>query len=85
MGKIGGKGLGLYLLTASLPLDATMNMDGTCVYLGVTALALAKLYGVEIMDTSLLPMAATIILLSIGAPGRNFADREKKFIVHKKK
>lgn len=53
----------------SLPLGATMNMDGTCVYLGVAVLGLAKLYGVEIMDTNLLPIATSIIVLSVGAPG----------------
>lgn len=62
-------GISRRVYSLSLPLGATMNMDGTCVYLGVAALALAKLYGVEIMDTNLLPIAATIILLSIGAPG----------------
>ena len=57
------------MYSLSLPLGATMNMDGTCVYLGVVALGLAKLYGVQIMDTGLLPIAASIIVLSVGAPG----------------
>ena len=57
------------MYSLSLPLGATMNMDGTCVYLGVFALGLAKLYGVQIMDTGLLPIAASIIVLSVGAPG----------------
>lgn len=62
-------GISRRVYSLSLPLGATMNMDGTCVYLGVTALVLARLYGVEIMDTSLLPIAATIMLLSIGTQG----------------
>lgn len=62
-------GISPRVYSLSLPLGATMNMDGTCVYLGVAALGLAKLYGVEIMDTNLLPIAASIIVLSVGAPG----------------
>ena len=62
-------GISPRVYSLSLPLGATMNMDGTCVYLGVVALGLAKLYGVQIMDTGLLPIAASIIVLSVGAPG----------------
>ena len=62
-------GISPRVYSLSLPLGATMNMDGTCVYLGVFALGLAKLYGVQIMDTGLLPIAASIIVLSVGAPG----------------
>lgn len=62
-------GISPRVYSLSLPLGATMNMDGTCVYLGVFALGLAKLYGVDIMSTSLLPIVASIIILSIGAPG----------------
>ena len=62
-------GISSRVYSLSLPLGATMNMDGTCVYLGVAALGLAKLFGVEIMGASLLPIATSIIVLSIGAPG----------------
>ena len=62
-------GISPKVYSLALPLGATVNMDGTCVYLGVFALGLAKLYGVEIMGTNLLPIAASIILLSVGAPG----------------
>ena len=62
-------GISPRVYSLSLPLGATMNMDGTCVYLGVFALGLAKLYGIDIMSTSLLPIVASIIILSIGAPG----------------
>ena len=62
-------GISPRVYSLSLPLGATMNMDGTCVYLGVAALGLAKLYGVEIVETNLLPIATSIIVLSVGAPG----------------
>ena len=53
----------------SLPLGATINMDGTCIYLSVVALALARIYGVEIPAAALLSVVISIIVLSIGAPG----------------
>lgn len=53
----------------SLPLGATINMDGTCIYLSVVALALARVYGVEIPAAALLSLVISIIVLSIGAPG----------------
>lgn len=53
----------------SLPLGATINMDGTCVYLSVVALALARVYGVEIPPAALLSVVISIIVLSVGAPG----------------
>lgn len=53
----------------SLPLGATMNMDGTCIYLGVFALALARVYGVSINSAMLMSVVMSIIILSIGAPG----------------
>ncbi|MBR5225924.1 MAG: cation:dicarboxylase symporter family transporter [Clostridia bacterium] len=53
----------------SLPLGATVNMDGTCVYLSVFALALARLCGVTIPPAALLSVLISIIVLSAGAPG----------------
>ncbi len=53
----------------SIPLGATINMDGTCIYLAVTGLFLARAYGVEVSGAALLTMAITTVLLSLGAPG----------------
>ncbi|MCR5650956.1 MAG: cation:dicarboxylase symporter family transporter [Lachnospiraceae bacterium] len=53
----------------SIPLGATLNMDGACVYNAVFALALAKAYGVEITGGALLSMIIAIVVLSMGAPG----------------
>ncbi len=52
-----------------IPLGSTLNMDGTCVQLAIFALSLAKIYGVPISNSSLITMAVTIIILSMGAPG----------------
>ncbi|SDK29359.1 Na+/H+-dicarboxylate symporter [Sarcina sp. DSM 11001] len=53
----------------SIPLGATVNMDGTCIYLCVMGLFLARAYGVSVSPSSLFSIAVTIILLSLGAPG----------------
>ena len=53
----------------SIPLGATLNMDGTCILLGVQTLALAKICGVSVSAGMLVSLAATIVMLSLGAPG----------------
>ena len=66
-----GKKLGVSskVYSLSIPLGATLNMDGTCVQLMVFALALAKVYGVPITGSALLMMAFMVVILSMGAPG----------------
>lgn len=53
----------------SIPLGATVNMDGTCIYLTIAGLFLARAYNVPVPGASLVSLAITIILLSLGAPG----------------
>lgn len=53
----------------SIPMGATMNMDGTCVYLMAGALFLAKIYGMPVAGSMLVPMFISAFVLSIGAPG----------------
>ena len=53
----------------SIPLGATINMDGTCIGLVVSGLFLAKMYGVNVTVSMLPALALTIILLSLGCPG----------------
>jgi Na+/H+-dicarboxylate symporter len=62
-------GISRRVFSLSIPLGATLNMDGTCVHLAVFALALAKVYGVPIGGGMLLSMIVSIIVLSMGAPG----------------
>lgn len=52
----------------SMPLDSTMNMDGTCVYLTASALFLAEIYGIDLAAGELINLAVTTLLLSVGAP-----------------
>ena len=53
----------------SIPLGATVNMDGTSIILTVGSIFLAKAYGVEVSGGMLLTMLVTIVLLALGAPG----------------
>lgn len=53
----------------SIPLGATINMDGTCMFLTMFSLYLARLYGIDVNISTVMSMALTVILLSLGAPG----------------
>ena len=53
----------------SIPLGATVNMDGTCIFLTISGLFLARAYGVAVPDSSMISLAITITLLSLGSPG----------------
>jgi Na+/H+-dicarboxylate symporter len=57
------------LANFSIPLGATINMDGVCIYLVVVGLFLARAYGVAIAPSDILSLALSIMLLSLGAPG----------------
>ena len=53
----------------SIPLGATINMDGTSINLIVVGLFLARMYGVSVSGAGLISMIVTVVLLSLGAPG----------------
>ncbi|SEL90866.1 Na+/H+-dicarboxylate symporter [Butyrivibrio sp. ob235] len=53
----------------SIPLGATVNMDGTCIFLTAAGLFLARAYGISIPPSAYLSLIITIILLSLGCPG----------------
>lgn len=53
----------------SIPLGATINMDGSCIYMAVAGMFLARVFGVEIGGAEFFSMVFSIIVLSIGAPG----------------
>ncbi len=52
-----------------LPLGATINMDGTAIYLGLIALFAAQALGIEVTATQYAMVALTATLVSIGAAG----------------
>ena len=53
----------------SIPLGATVNMDGACIFMTIFGMFLARAYGINMDTSSLFTMALTIILISLGAPG----------------
>ena len=53
----------------SIPLGATVNMDGNCIYYAIMGLFLARAYGVDVPTSSMLSFAVTIMLLSLATPG----------------
>jgi Na+/H+-dicarboxylate symporter len=52
-----------------LPLGATINMDGTAIYLGMVAMFAAQALGIEVSLAGYAMVALTAVLTSIGAAG----------------
>lgn len=52
-----------------LPLGATINMDGTAIYMGVTSLFIACCYGIDLTIGNMLSIVLTATLASIGTAG----------------
>ena len=57
------------LSSFSIPVGATVNMDGGCFYLSIASIMLARMYGVELNFDVLFTIFVTVVALSIGAPG----------------
>jgi Na+/H+-dicarboxylate symporter len=57
------------LASFSLPLGATINMDGVCVHLPMFAVLAANMFGIELSAGSLALLVMTTVLSSIGAGG----------------
>lgn len=51
------------------PLGATINMNGTALYQGVTAVFIAQVYGIELTLAQQLTVVATATLASVGTAG----------------
>lgn len=52
-----------------LPLGATINMDGTALYLGILALFASQAFGIELTLMNYFMIAVTAAVVSIGAAG----------------
>ena len=52
-----------------LPLGATINMDGTALYLGILALFASQAFGIELTLMNYFMIALTAAIVSIGAAG----------------
>ncbi len=57
------------LASFSIPLGATVNMDGSCIYFPIFTVMAAKMYGIELTPDFFLSLFIAIIAFSIGAPG----------------
>jgi len=53
----------------SLPLGATINMDGVCVHLPMFAVLAANMFGIHLTTSGLAVLVITTVLASIGAGG----------------
>jgi Na+/H+-dicarboxylate symporter len=53
----------------TLPLGATINMDGTALYVCVAAIFIAQLYGMDLTLVNQVVIVLTALLASIGAAG----------------
>ncbi len=57
------------LYSFSIPLGATINMDGFVIVLTIAFLFLSKVFGITLSTGEIVALIVTIILLSFGAPG----------------
>jgi Na+/H+-dicarboxylate symporter len=69
--KTAEEDLGIHneLASFSLPLGATINMDGVCVHLPMFAVLAANMFGVQLTVGTLVLLVLTTVLSSIGAGG----------------
>ena len=57
------------LYAFSLPLGATINMDGGCITQIISALFMAKIFNIPINGSVIISLMLAIFVLSVGAPG----------------
>ncbi|MBQ8933016.1 MAG: dicarboxylate/amino acid:cation symporter [Lachnospiraceae bacterium] len=62
-------GISKKIYSFSLPLGATINMDGGCITQMISALFLAKIFEIPITSSTMLTLFLAIFVLSVGAPG----------------
>ena len=62
-------GVSKQISSFTIPLGATINMDGTAAYQGVCALFIAQLYGIDLTASQYMTIIVTGTLASIGTAG----------------
>lgn len=53
----------------TIPLGATVNMDGTAIYQGCAVIFIANAFGIELSTSALLTVVITAVLSSVGTAG----------------
>lgn len=66
---VGNCGVNQEIAAFSLPLGATINMDGTAIMQGVAVVFIANIYGVELTAMNLLSVVILATIASIGTAG----------------
>lgn len=67
-------GISNKIVSFSIPLGSTINMDGSSLVMSIICLFMARIYGIEITPALLFTLLVSIILLSLGAPSIAGAD-----------
>lgn len=68
--KCGEKiGISLPIRSFTLPLGATINMDGGAIYQGITAIFIANLFNIHLTLSEQIIIIATAVLASVGTAG----------------
>ncbi len=62
-------GISLPVRSFTLPLGATVNMDGGAIYQGITAVFVANLFGIHLTISQQIMIVATAVLASVGTAG----------------
>lgn len=62
-------GVSKNIASFTLPLGATINMDGTAIMQGVAVIFISQVYGIDLSITALLTVVLTATLASVGTAG----------------
>ena len=66
MDKLSEMGVSREISSFTIPLGATINMDGTCIMQGVAVMFAAQAYGIDLGTSALLTVIFTAVIASIG-------------------
>ena len=67
-------GISHRIVSFSLPLGSSINMDGSSLVMSIICMFMARIYGIEITPALLFTVLVSILLLSLGAPSMAGAD-----------
>lgn len=62
-------GISKTIYSFSIPLGSTINMNGSCIYLIISILFMAKIFGVTFNSSMIITLVISATALSMGAPG----------------